>query len=419
MKVVHLSTYDYRGGAAIVCRRLVKALRDQNIEATMLVMESKSGLPFVQQTTSSRLKHAYNLARLAWEKFVFLFHQKDGSVRFQFSAGNTGEALARHPLLKEADIIHLHWINHGFLSIKGIGEIFQTGKPVVWTLHDMWPFTGGCHHSGECEQYKNECGQCPFMKHPAPDDLSFAILQQKKEQWGKFPVALIACSKWLEEKIKKSALFKDRPVHTIANPIDTSLFSPKEKKELKRRKGFDPGKFHILFGAENIKNYHKGVSFFIEAMQHLKNREGKNIEIILFGKHAEDIVPSLPFVTYIQGTIKDEKQMADLYALSDVYVTSSIQENLPTTIMESFSCGTPVVAFHTGGIPEMITHLQDGYVASYRSSEDLARGIYTMLYEKDPVLAGTKARQKALSSYKESLIARQYIQVYRQLLSNK
>ncbi|MDP4228580.1 MAG: glycosyltransferase family 4 protein, partial [Bacteroidota bacterium] len=317
------------------------------------------------------------------------------------------------------DIIHFHWINQGYLSLKSISRILSLKKPVVWTMHDMWTFTGGCHHAGSCTAYKTMCSNCPFLKHPREYDLSTRLWLKKYNIWGKGDITFVACSQWLAGCAKSSGLLRNCRVEAIPNPIETDIFKPLDKSKLKLNVQLKEGQFIILFGAVKVSSYFKGFTFFRDALNLLKQNHPEIIEKIVigvFGMVSEELLDSLPFKSINFSVVSDKKQMAEIYSLSDVYVTSSLQENLPNTIMESFSCGTPAVAFNVGGIPEMIDHMENGYLAEYMSADDLARGIYWTLFEADRKKLSENARKKAVENYSEAVVAKRYTALYEDIL---
>lgn len=421
MKVLLVNKSDSVGGAAIACIRLLHALVKNDVEAKALVQEKRGDDPNISCTTRSAWKRLLNFWRFVRERLLFLPYEKSKEIRFLFSPANTGENIKNHALAREADIIHFHWINQGYLSLKSISRILSLKKPVVWTMHDMWTFTGGCHHSGSCKAYKTRCSNCPFLKHPRKYDLSTKLWWKKYNIWGKGNITFVACSQWLAGCAKSSGLLGNCRVEAIPNPIETGIFKPLDKSELKLNVQLKEGEFIILFGAVKVSSYFKGFSFFRDALNLLKQNHpeiSEKIVIGVFGMVSEELLDSLPFKNINFSVVSDKKQMAEIYSLSDVYVTSSLQENLPNTIMESFSCGTPAVAFNVGGIPEMIDHMENGYLAEYMSADDLAHGIYWTLFEADRVKLSENARKKAVDNYSEAVVAKRYTALYEDILKN-
>ncbi len=420
MRVLLVNTSANTGGAAIACKRLLVALnKTTGVEATLLVRDPDNQ-KWVVSTTHSPIKRILNFFRFASERLIFLFFERSKAVRFLFSIANTGEDISKHPLVQQADIIHLHWVNGGFLSLKSVAKLFKTKKPIVWTLHDMWLFTGGCHHSGDCNKYTQYCGYCPFLKFPFKYDLSFIIHRNKKnifQHVNQFHV--ITCSNWLRLKAAESSLLKGFKIDTIANPINTDVFKPIDFVTCRQQLHLPLQKKYILFAAVNVTNRFKGYHEFLKSLELLNNKYPhlKNVLEILVAGRVKDAnaFTNLPFPYRLLGSLTEEKMIV-LYNAIDIYVTSSLQENLPNTIMEAMACGKPVVAFQVGGIPEMVNHLQNGYLAEYKNFDDLAKGIYWALFEADYSILSKNAREKVINHYSEQNIALQYYALYRNMI---
>jgi len=210
LKIVHLNNSDTKGGAAIAANRLNVALRNFGLDSTMLVQDYGSGEPYIVPIGKGKIHTAKAFTRFAFERLTFLPHEKNSILRFAFSPANTGVDVSGHPLVKEADIIHLHWINQGYLSLKSLKKLFDTGKPVVWTLHDMWSFTGGCHYAGTCLEFLERCMFCPFLKKPGKNDLSAKQFAFKKELYSNVLLHPVACSKWLRALSSDTSLFLNK-----------------------------------------------------------------------------------------------------------------------------------------------------------------------------------------------------------------
>jgi glycosyltransferase involved in cell wall biosynthesis len=354
--------------------------------------------------------------KFALERLYFWFFEKDKSVRFLFSPAKVGSDLSKHPLIQQADVIHLHWVNFGFLSLASLQKLFALNKPIVWTLHDMWTFTGGCHHSRDCNNFQEQCGNCTtFLARPSTVDLSHIGWKTKKSMYQDSNLQIVTCSKWLQQKAQSSSVLENISVNAIPNPIDTDLFRPILKKEARQQLNLPTDKFLILFAAAKITAAgRKGFDYFEEALQLLAQQYPDiDIECMVMGIMDEQLTAHFPFVVHNLGNISDVQKMVNVYSAASVFVTPSLEENLPNTIMESLACGTPVVGFNTGGIPEMIDHLHNGYVSAYRSATDLAQGINWVKNHSDYDLLATNARQKATSNYAEAIVAQQYIELYK------
>jgi glycosyltransferase involved in cell wall biosynthesis len=421
MNVLLLNTFDQSGGAAVACHRLLNALQQNRIYARMLVQERTTKDPGILSTTHSKSKRLLNWFRFAVERFLFYTQESSRDVRFAFSSANTGEDISTRPEVLHADVLHLHWINRGFLSLHSIEKLFRLDKPIVWTLHDMWLFTGGCHYAGECKRYENECRQCPFLKNPSEHDLSQKIFQNKLKLFhavDKKKVTIVTCSAWLADSARKSRLLQGFHIVSIPNPIDVGTYVPQEKIAARTQLGLPLEKKLILFGAGNIWDKRKGIHYLLDAFRIIQQRHPKiseELSIVLFGKSKQNPASLFSLPVFDVGVLTDEQQIAMLYNACDVFVLPSVEDNLPNTVMESLACGTPVVAFRTGGIPEMIDHMQNGYLAEYRSAESLAKGIVTLLCSNNVDDLRRSARSKVEQNYAPAIIAEKYFSVYKQL----
>ena len=409
MKVLIVSTHDRLGGAAIAAYRLMEALNNNGGDAKMLVLNKQSNNPKVFQVGSKLI----NKVRFIVERLtIFIKNGFSKKNLFDISIANTGVSIINHPEFKQADIIHLHWINQGMLSIKEIGNILSTGKKVVWTMHDMWPFTGICHHAGLCNHFQKECGVCPYLKSPSKKDMSHSNFLQKQEAYSKGKIHFVACSKWLEELALRSPLTSNHIVSAIPNPINTTTYRPKDKDSLKKLMNLPLDKKIILFAAAKVSDKRKGIDYLIEASKILSIKENNYIFLIA-GGNSEEIISKLALPAKNAHYVAQE-EMPNMYNVADVFVTPSLQENLPNTIMESMSCGTPCIGFDIGGIAEMIDHKQNGYIAKYKNAEDLANGLKWILDEADSTQLSENARQKVIENYSESQIAMSYLEIYKQ-----
>ncbi|MCP4313052.1 MAG: glycosyltransferase, partial [Bacteroidetes bacterium] len=291
MKILLIGKHPRSGGAAIASSRLMQALRSKQVDVNMLVQEGGEEKKGIWSTTRGPVKRWINLFRFILERLVFLRQESTKSIRFLFSLANTGESIIRNPHFQEADVIHMHWINAGFLSLKSLGEVLNSGKPVVWTFHDMWPFTGGCHYALDCREYTRECGECPYLKKPAKRDLSHRIWKKKEKLFRDSQVTVITPSSWLEECVRSSSLLHHWQVETIHNPVNSELFKPVDRDEACRSLGLDSSKKYILFGAATMKNVLKGFNYFLEATRLIAGEHGTetDVEILLFGKTRDDV----------------------------------------------------------------------------------------------------------------------------------
>lgn len=425
MKVVLINTYSRTGGAAIACTRLGHALQKAGIDVTILTS--------INETPDDSLIHGFCENRwkffrykwaFVWERLtIFLQNRLSRKNLFLVSTATSGVKLARHPLLQDADIIHLHWINQGFVSIKGLKQILALGKPVVWTLHDMWSATGICHYAGPCTNYQTVCGKCPLLGTDHSNDLSRRIYKLKKRTYGSAPINFVTCSSWLRSLVEKSSLIKtSNTVCNIPNPIDTDFFIPvPDKTEARRELGLPLHKKLILFGAVNAADTRKGFSYLIDTLNILHSQYSHlstEIELVVFGKSDSLELDKLPYKSIPLGYITQPEELRKMYQAADIYVTPSLEDNLPNTIMEAMSCGTPCIGFNVGGIPEMINSTC-GYVARYKDTADMAFGINYVLDAQRYSAMSQTARAKVEIEYSEKTVSSQYIRLYKQLLHAK
>ncbi len=416
MKVTLINNTDAGGGASAACMRLLKALGSQEADAQLLVQYKKTGDRNVMGLVTNFITRLRARANFLLERIPFIiFQERDKSVRFAFSPANAGTSIVNEPWVKEADILHLHWTNSGFLSINDLTELVKTGKPIVWTLHDMWTFTGGCHYSGTCDHFMQECGNCPFLRHPDENDLSHTGWLRKAAMYANaHNITFVTCSQWLAGVAKQSSLIKNFRIESIPNPIDIDAFSPQDISAARKKRNIDPAAKVILFGAANINDRRKGISYLVAALNILKTDypDTNKVEVVVFGKNKHLDVNQFPFKVHELSIITSADELAEIYSMADLFVTPSLEDNLPNTIMESLACGTPVVAFNTGGIPEMVDHLQNGYLAEFKSAADMAKGLNDVLYVLDADQLANNARQKVLYNYTNEKIAKQYIELY-------
>ena len=419
MRVLIINTSERIGGAAIAANRLMDALRNNGIQAKMLVRDKQTE----NITVIGLKKSLWSIWQFVWERIVIwkANHFKQHNL-FAVDIANTGTDITTYPEFKEADIIHLHWVNQGMLSLKDLKKILQSGKPIVWTMHDMWPCTGICHHARECDKYHKECHHCPYLYNGgAKKDLSHQTFKKKKELYQLSPITFITCSQWLKERAGQSALLEQHPIVHIPNPIKTNLFTPRNKVEARQKCNLPTNKKLILFGSVKITDKRKGIDYFIESCKILAEKHPElvnNLGVAVYGKESEQLKSLVPFQVYALDYISNEKELVNVYNAVDLYVTPSLEENLPNTIMEAMACGIPCVGFNVGGIPEMIDHLHNGYVADYKSAEDFANGIHWTLSESEYQSLSEEARRKVTSSYSESTIAKKYIEVYNKIIGH-
>jgi glycosyltransferase involved in cell wall biosynthesis len=413
-KVLHLNA-NSAGGAFVAANRLSEALNATGeIISHHLVFDGTEGNGY-ELWADGFLKKKLAFALHAAEKLDFLRFERDKTVRFAFSHALTGINITSHPRFKEADIIHLHWINKGFISLNGLERILDSGKKVVWTCHDMWPFTGGCYHNRNCDNYLSGCGNCQYLKKPGNIDLSYRKFQTKSEIYRKSNgLCFVTPSAWLADQAALSPIVGSNRIAVIPNGIDTKQFSPGNIAALREKYGISLDERILLFAAANLSNPYKGFTEFNEMLDALKQMDIENIRIVMVGENKTGAAFSQAWPIQETGYVSSPDIMADWYRIADFYVTTSLEENLPTTIMESLACGTPVAAFGVGGIPEMIIDGKTGVIASLKNSVELAVKIkdWLMALKSDGDKQRQICRDIAVDNWDSARVGQQYLELY-------
>ncbi len=406
MKVLLVSTSDMVGGGAIAAFRLMEALNNNGVKAKMLVRDKLSSSVTVAQTGTIIPK--------VLERLQIMSRLK-GKL-WQADTADFGINITRTEEYEEADIIHLHWINQGMVSLSCLKKMIKDGKKIVWTLHDEWPYLGICHYKGDCQE--TECRQCPLL----PGNIAHKHYLQKQNIYKKGNITFVGCSQWITDRAKQA--LPDAEVVHINNCVPHNIFRHIDQTEARKKLDLPLDKKIILFCSQNLKDERKGFAFLQQALEKFTIH---NSQFIIQGPQSMALDSHSPkggeggdqlstlnsqLSTICLGKggryISSPEEMAMMYAAADVFVTPSLQDNLPNTIAEAMSCGTPCVGFNVGGIPEMIDHLQNGYVAQYKDVNDLAEGIqYVLTHDMREA-----ALHKAASAYGETHVAQKYINVY-------
>lgn len=409
MKILLINTTEHTGGASIACGRLMQALVAQGHEVRLMVRDDK---------------RLINRMRFVWERLMLLRDIPYARV-FSIDDGRCGTDITRTEDFAWADVIHLHWVNQAMLGVGDIGRLLakcrETGKRVVWTMHDIWPSTGVCHLPGDCTRWMAGCGNCPLLRKGAAKDLSARTYAKKAQAYAKGDIQFVACSHFLGETAKKSPLLQGHTMTSIANPLDTDFFSPGPAE--RRRLGLPANKRLVLFVAYNVNDENKGFRFVKKAVAQLLRREPAlkdKIAIVPVGKNATQWIDKFACEVCPFEYVGDRETMRNIYRAADVLVISSKMENLPNTIVEAKACGLPVVASAVGGIPQMIRHEVDGYLAeAYNAADDgaaavasLAEGLHFVLTHPNYDSLAAAAREDAVATYSEENVVKRYEALY-------
>ena len=376
MKILHIVSGDLNGGAARGAYWLHSGLKELNIDSKIFTNSKITlGDNSVVTINNSKKRKAINIIRGQLDNLFPLFYRKRKKIIF--SSSFFGVDFTKTNEYKEADIVHLHWINGSFVNIKHLGKI---EKSIVWTMRDMWPMTGGCHYAMECDKYKTGCGNCEQLNSHSSYDLSKFILNRKKKYLPK-DMKIVGISHWLSDEAKKSELFKDYDVRTISNNIDSKEFFPVDKDIARKILGIKSSKKIILVGSTNLKDFYKGFDKYLEAIKQL---DKEKYFLCFFGNVDKNVVSDLGFEYKSFGYLNDNISLRLIYSCANVFVAPSLMDAFGKTIAESMGCGTPVVCFDATGPKDIVTHKVDGYkVESFKSGDSVVVAKkYIELYEE-------------------------------------
>ncbi len=433
MQVLSVNTSDNSGGAARAAYRIHQGVRSFGVDSQMFVKQRGSDdltVHSLDEFAPHGVVHSFldwcaakcknKIQHFRWAKYP----NQDKNFKSDLRATRIYGALQKMPY----DVLHLHWLNQRFLPLD---ELKNVRKPIVWTLHDSWPFCGVCHYFLDCERYKTACGSCPQLGSNDANDMAHQVWQRKQYFYQGLDLHIVAPSRWLANCAKQSALFRDCDVRVIPNCLDTDVFRTLDDGEVfaaveqnaaansvLRAAGEKAQKPFVLYGAVNAAtDRRKGFSSLLSALE-LLDKQGFSANLIVFGANATDL--PLKFsninVDFI-GYVDDTDFLVALYNLADVMVVPSLSENLSCAIMESLSCGTPVCCFNIGGNSDLVEHQKNGYLASPRDVGDLANGIRWCVSSNFDNKLGHFARQKVEENFSIQRVSEQYIALYNEVLS--
>ena len=398
-KILHLSASD-SGGAYVFAENLITGLHAHNIEAKHLVFSGDN--ESFKFSNFKKLDHFIKFSLHAAEKFMQLFYDKDKDVRFKFSLGKPGmPGFMLKNICKDYDIIHLHWINKGFINVKDLASI---KKPIVWTCHDLWPISGGCHLSYDCQNFQKACGNCQFMKNPSAHDLSNTLHQQKANLYKNLNLSFVSPSAWMDRNVALSSLGKNHKHLTINNGVDTEVFKHKE---------YTSDKFVIGFVAANLNDKNKALYRLIEAIKVLPNPY--DFKLLLVGNKKHDFEFEIPIECEQVSNIQTKEAMAEQYQKMDCLVCTSSIETFPTTLMEAYCCGVMGLGFNVGGIPEIIEKMGGNCAPAFdvNALSLLIQNASSVRMDKQQV------SEKAKAVFGLEKTASGYLKVYTDLFNNK
>lgn len=414
MKILIVNTFDTFGGAARASYRLHKSLNDSGVESIMLVQNKLGDDYTVLSLKTSFLGKLINKLRPLIDSIPTRFYKDKSSMLFSSAwFGNKGVISQINEI--NPDIVHLNWVCGGMIKIEDICKI---RAPIVWTLHDNWGFTGGCHIMWDCTKYQTNCGSCPRLGSNYEKDLSRTVFNRKQKTFSKLPdLVVVSLSRWLYDCAKNSALFVNNKIVNIPNPIDTTIFKPLQKEKARELWNLPHNKKLILFGAiSGTSDVNKG---FIQLKQALDLLEDDDtIEFVIFGSSAPKENQYFKMKTHYLGHLSDDVSLVSLYSAVDVMIVPSLQEAFGQTASESMACGTPVVAFGHTGLLDIIDHKINGYLAKPFDINDLAFGIKWILANSISLDLAVKCRSKIVKEFDNSVVVEKFIKLYREIIFN-
>ena len=417
MKPLLVNTSDMQGGAARAAYRLHRGLQEIEVPSIMLVQKKSSndasviGPKATIRGPRSSMWNSMAIGRYIVDRFPLIYYNHSSFHQIDWSPQWLPNNIHKKINKMDPDVVHLHWICQGFVPVQEVAKIEQ---PLVWTLHDMWAFTGGCHYNGVCDGYKNKCGKCPQLGSNKGNDLSNWVWKRKKKYWDDLDFTVVTPSRWLAKCASSSSLFEDKNIEVIPNGIDLQNFSPVPKNEAKKALNLPLNKNLILFGAINsTADKRKGFQYLKSAMKILSNN--LDFEALIFGNRESIQSDELGIPVNYLGYISDE-QLSLLYSSADVMVVPSMQEVFGQTASEAMACGTPVVSFDSTGLVDIVKHKENGYLAKPFDIKDLAKGIeWVVEQDQRKEYLSEASRKYVEKNFELKSIAKKYADLYSEL----
>lgn len=415
-----LSSFDIEGGAPIAAYRLHKGLREMNQHSVLIVkrktVRDPDVVPVVVKNLKSRVEE--HLFRLM-EKQLNDQNRTDITNTY-FSPPYLTLDFTNADLIHKADIINLHWVAK-FLSPESVSLLLGLGQPVVWTLHDQNPFTGGCHYSAGCEKYQKNCSDCPQIKDNHLQ-IPFHVLKNKRKLWKK-NLTIVTPSRWLAGCAKKSRVFKDFRIEVIPNSLETAVFRPKNIEQAKKELGLAPGSFTLLLGAYTGFEKRKGFKELLDVIRYClqderfaKMNHNGDVDLVAFGPPQKELKQLTAGIKSF-GYINDNERLATIYSAADIFLLPSREDNLPNTMLEAMACGTPVLSFEVGGMPDMVENGVTGYMAPPFDSKKFGDLVLRLAFnEQERKHMGVNCRRLIEDKFKLKNQAENYLDLFHDLL---
>jgi len=406
LDVLFVNTYQKHGGAARAVHRIFSEIRNRSVSTHYLTLMKEDFEP----DTSGHFSACAigflvrQLGRLDRIPLCFYPQRQQGYFSPDFWPNPLRIRLNHF----RSKLVHLHWVSAGLLSME---ELSGLTCPIVWTLHDAWAFTGGCHYTKECEGFKQLCGCCPQLGSRQEEDYSRKFMRRKAKVFQQLNITVVTPTRWLSEMAKQSSLFAGRRIEVIPNGLDTEMFKPIHQLIAREQLGVQPDRPVVLFGAQSVGDPRKGWDLLHDALRYVK----EPLTLLVFGK-GDVVVEHAPHITVHQlGSVSDDAHLAVIYSAADVFVCPSREDNLPNTVAEALACGTPCAAFDVNGLPDMIEHKKNGWLAKPFDVVDLAEGIRWLVEHPQPEDLRRAAREKATTEYSMGVMGDRYMALYEEV----
>jgi len=417
MKVIHVNTSDSHGGAARAAYRLHKGLRKTGLDSLMFVQEKHGEGQYVCGA-DTKIGKLFAQLRPYVDRIPAGIFRYDCGQAFSPSivpGSVTGKINGLQP-----DIVHLHWLEKGFIRIEALGNL--QNRPVVWTLHDSWAFTGGCHVPDTCTRYKECCGKCPILDSGMEHDLSRWVWKRKSKVLKTLDLTVVTPSKWLGDCARQSSLFANTRIEVIPNGIDIGIYKPLDQGLCREALSLPKNKKIIMFGAMySTSDSNKGYDYLVAALRQIAGTSYQDeVVAVVIGATAPERGLDIGIDVRFLGHLNDDISLVVAYSAADVLVAPSIQENLPNMVLEAMACGVPCVAFDIGGMPDLIEHRSTGYLARPYEVDDLAEGLLWVIGDSElKHRLSVASREKIEEGFSDGCISQKYVSLYEDVLSRR
>lgn len=408
MKITHITTLD-KAGAGRAAIRIVQALRALDINAMLLCLFNQLGpidglvrYDFKRNNFFKRILYRLGLKKRDYVMRADLFSKYKVVDGMHWLHSDI--RVDKHPIIKQSDVIHLHWIDQ---MIDLPSFLNYTTQPIVWTLHDMGAFSGGCNYYYYCPKFEQQCGACPALSSTIENDLSRQEWQLKDQLYHKYlnRLHIVTCSNWLADCARRSSLLRDVDIRVIPNCIDVDVYKPLPKMHR-------DNVIRFMLGAVNAKDPNKGYERLQRMVNCYASQTQKRIEVLIVGQNSDELSFQHNVTVRSFGFVEGDSELASIYNQADLLLYGSYRDNLPNMIMEAMACGVPVIAFPVGGIPDLIIHKETGYFAE--TEEEYLFGIQWCLENRAQL--SMASRNKVINEYHPNKIANMYYQLYKEII---